>query len=240
MAPKSYLAKAALKVSGLILLGAFCLVVENCGKPPGLPASGVVNATGSPSAMTFGQVSAQIIRPKCLKCHSYAPYDFSSYDSMMAAGVVTAGDPQDSMLYTEVATADMPKGGPPLSPDEVQMISQWITDGAKESVVEEQPSPSPSPSPTTQAPSLEPTYTALSTQIFLPKCVVCHGGADPAGGYDFSTYDGVSHAITAGNASKSKLYKAVSSGKMPMDGTPLSADELSAIQTWITNGAQNN
>jgi len=50
--------------------------------------------------------------------------------------------------------------------------------------------------------------------------------------------------VAPGNANNSALYLKVAGNtlgaQMPLGGQPLSAAEVSAIQTWINNGAQNN
>ena len=76
------------------------------------------------------------------------------------------------------------------------------------------------------------TFSAVSSQILQPKCVTCHSS--------FGTYSGVMSAVTAGNPSGSALYTMVESGQMPQGGPALSSDEVTLINTWIQNGAQND
>ena len=45
--------------------------------------------------------------------------------------VVTAGDAANSSLAEMVANGKMPKRGPKLTPDQVQLIVDWINQGAQ-------------------------------------------------------------------------------------------------------------
>ncbi len=68
-----------------------------------------------------------------------AGIDLSSYDGAMKGGrrgpVITAGDPDGSELVKAVSGPNpkMPKNKPPLSPDDIKTISDWIKAGAKNS-----------------------------------------------------------------------------------------------------------
>jgi mono/diheme cytochrome c family protein len=80
-------------------------------------------------------VNQQIIEPHCISCHSGSgsagtKLNFSSYDSLIAASVVTAGNAGASSLYLQTNSGAMPLGGPALSAQQVQLIEQWIQNGA--------------------------------------------------------------------------------------------------------------
>ena len=84
------------------------------------------NATANP---TYSSISSVILSPACVSCHGGSGgYSFDSYQHTMKG--VTAGDPSTSVLYTSVSGGRMPKGGPTLSAEQVQAISDWITAGA--------------------------------------------------------------------------------------------------------------
>jgi fibronectin type 3 domain-containing protein len=84
------------------------------------------------------------------------------------------------------------------------------------------------------------TYTWLATNIFSPKCISCHSGGGAPLGYQLTSYAGTMSQVVAGNATGSNLYQEVLSGAMPQGGTALTADQLSAVRTWINSGAANN
>ncbi len=75
--------------------------------------------------------------------------------------------------------------------------------------------------------------------IFQNSCATCHGGSRSEAGLDFSNYTGIMKAITAGNADKSKAYKAMTSTfqLMPPDNA-LPIDKRTTIRLWIEQGAK--
>lgn len=72
----------------------------------------------------------------------------------------------------------------------------------------------------------------------------CHNSATKADGYDFSSYSTTKKAVSAGNATNSKLYKVINStGNSRMPPSPLTrlgSTEITMIATWINDGAVNN
>src|SRR5688572_18852460 len=73
---------------------------------------------------------------------------------------------------------------------------------------------------------LQPVFTRSCTNVG------CHSAGSRAGGYSFTTYDGVITAVKPGNAKGSPLYKAIkgSHPAMPKTGDPLSKKEVSMIK----------
>ncbi|MBI5840317.1 MAG: hypothetical protein HZB19_09465 [Chloroflexi bacterium] len=60
--------------------------------------------------------------------------DLKTYESLMAGSkngsVITPGNANDSFLAQQVIDKEMPKRGPKLTPDQVQVIINWINAGA--------------------------------------------------------------------------------------------------------------
>lgn len=70
-------------------------------------------------------------------CHSgpQAPRELrlTDYESVLKGGirpVIVPGNVQESLLVDHVSTGFMPLGGPPLSPQEVKLIADWVAAGA--------------------------------------------------------------------------------------------------------------
>ena len=84
-------------------------------------------------APTYTSLSANIFQPDCIKCHGgpkpAAGIDLSDYQMLIKSSCVVAGNPAKSQLYVVVQNGKMPKGGTPLSAQQVQAISDWITNG---------------------------------------------------------------------------------------------------------------
>jgi len=86
------------------------------------------------------------------------------------------------------------------------------------------------------------TFTNLYTTIFSMSCAGanCH---DPGtrGGMSFHTHESgyaSAHAmVRPGDATSSRLYQVLASGKMPKDASPLSPAQLAQIASWINAGA---
>ena len=82
-----------------------------------------------------------IFTANCTSCHVYghtSGLNLTSYAGVMAGGntpggVVVAGDHANSLLWQKVSDGTMPGGNnPDLSSDDVNLIAQWIDEGALE------------------------------------------------------------------------------------------------------------
>ncbi len=76
----------------------------------------------------------------------------------------------------------------------------------------------------------------------IAQCRSCHGGATPAGGLDLTTREtaikggGSGAALDLKQPLQSRIYTAVTSGKMPPGG-PLSPDDKANLHDWLVKGA---
>ena len=84
------------------------------------------------------------------------------------------------------------------------------------------------------------TFTWINTNVLQARCVNCHGNGKADGGFSIATYTSVTKAVVKGNSASSLLYTEVKSGSMPKSGADLTADQITAIKTWIDGGALNN
>ena len=87
----------------------------------------------------FEQQVAPLLERRCLSCHNSVDRrgDFSlqSAETLLQSGHVVPGQPEDSQLLTVVTAQngrapEMPGSGPPLTEAEVQLLRQWIQQGA--------------------------------------------------------------------------------------------------------------
>ena len=93
------------------------------------------------AAASFAKDVMPILKASCLKCHSAkskkGSLDLTSYDTLKKGGKggagFTAGDPDKSPIVTAISgdKPDMPKKADPLKKDQVDLISRWIKEGAK-------------------------------------------------------------------------------------------------------------
>lgn len=178
-----------------------------------------------------------ILRTSCAGCHN-ASSPGGGIDYMMDINalkyyrLVIPGEPQLSELYDSIATGRMPKSST-LTQDQIKAIYDWIFEGMSGTAV-------PVNAPPASSATLVAKYSSISAKILVPKCLGCHGSANPAGGYSVATYNGVMALVQPGNAAASGLYDSTLKNRMPKNGVPLSSQELTAISDWILSGALQN
>ena len=109
--------------------------------PPGYPNGAVSVPTGaapSSGSVSFATDILPIFENNCLKCHggdkTEKGLDLKTYASAMLGSqngvVIVAGNAGSSKLFMSVASGKMPKRGPKLTQQEIELIMQWINSGA--------------------------------------------------------------------------------------------------------------
>jgi mono/diheme cytochrome c family protein len=102
-------------------------------EPPAATQPAVEGAT-----VSFSTDILPIFESRCIGCHggerTQEGLDLKTHASLMAGStngfVVTPGDATNSLLVELVATQKMPKRGPKLTPPQVQLITDWVNQGA--------------------------------------------------------------------------------------------------------------
>ena len=85
--------------------------------------------------------------------------------------------------------------------------------------------------------------------MLVEKCVACHGSTKAEGSYRVDTFERLMTAgdsglapFSAGKVDDSEVYRRLtsedSSERMPLDGTPLPADQIALVRRWIEAGAK--
>ena len=94
---------------------------------------------GRPSP-SFNADIAPVLTKRCAiaKCHVVdGPHDIDlrTYDTLMKGGdegaIVIAGNARESEIVEEIAEGKMPPKGAPLEAAQIQLIIDWINEGAK-------------------------------------------------------------------------------------------------------------
>ena len=107
---------------------------------PAVATEGATAATEAPVAgatVSFANDVLPMLQSRCKNCHggqkTEKELNLTSYESVMAGSengpVVTPGDAANSPLAEMVVNGKMPKRGPKLTPDQVQLIVDWINQG---------------------------------------------------------------------------------------------------------------
>ena len=91
----------------------------------------------------------------------------------------------------------------------------------------------------TALPNPDATFTWISSNVLIPRCVSCHGAGGDAG-LDVRSHTSVVQKLIAGDAARSVFYTEVNSGSMPEGSSKLPAAQIKAIFDWINLGAINN
>jgi hypothetical protein len=90
------------------------------------------------ATVSFANEVKPIIESRCLGCHggnrTEEGLDMNTHASLMAGSdngpVLVPGDAVNSLLVEMVATQEMPKRGPKLTPPQIQLITDWVNQGA--------------------------------------------------------------------------------------------------------------
>ncbi|HEX2521471.1 MAG TPA: DUF1549 domain-containing protein, partial [Terriglobia bacterium] len=170
-----------------------------------------------------------IFKASCVQCHGpnnkVRNLDLTTLGGVIRGGdsgpIVVAANPEDSLLYKVVHNGTMPKGGSPLSSQQVDVIRQWIEAGGPLAI----------------------NFESTVEPLFKASCVSCHGGSVLLKSMDLSTYAGAMKGsesgpvIVPGNPENSLLYEKVRAEQMPKGGQPLSKEQVATIREWIQAGA---
>jgi mono/diheme cytochrome c family protein len=97
-----------------------------------------VESSAPAAEVSFARDVAPIFADSCVECHggakTRAGLDLTSYVGLMSGSqegaVIFPGNPQESVLLQQVVDGAMPKRGPKLPPEKIEVISDWIAAGA--------------------------------------------------------------------------------------------------------------
>jgi WD40 repeat protein len=91
------------------------------------------------------------------------------------------------------------------------------------------------------------SFTNEIAPILVQRCVACHGGSKPKGGFNLSTFDALTKGanndpvFVAGKAEESTLVECLlpdASPRMPYKEDPLPKDQIDLIARWVTEGGK--
>lgn len=138
-------------VFGLLTVVALIALLAGCSPaapaPAVQPTTAPVQPTDAPAqpaaqsgaAATFAKDVQPILQQSCVKCHGNSAaggLSLTSYANLMKGGrdgqVIVPGDAADSELVKVIVSGRMPQGGKKLSQSQIDIISAWVTAGAKD------------------------------------------------------------------------------------------------------------
>ncbi|HRY97711.1 MAG TPA: hypothetical protein P5550_01510 [Bacteroidales bacterium] len=192
-----------------------------------------------PDSVYFDNEVLPILQSSCALsgCHDPATAQegivLTSYESLLNSDVIVPGDPGDSELYEKITEGDPEKVMPPppsapLTPEQIEVIRKWISQGARNNACE--------------GGACDSTAASFSQNIFpliQDHCYGCHSGASPQAGVSLT-----SHASIAAVAASGRLLGAITHSPgyaaMPQNGNKLSDCQIAQVRKWITDGTPNN
>lgn len=95
--------------------------------------------------VSYAQDVVPILEARCWSCHGGVNpatgepkieegLDMTTYDGLMKGSeygpIVEPGGPDDSLMLEMISSGDMPKIGDMLRPQEIELIRNWIAEGA--------------------------------------------------------------------------------------------------------------
>lgn len=93
--------------------------------------------------------------------------------------------------------------------------------------------------PSTTAKRIQPKTISFKKHVFpilSQHCFECHSGTDPVEDIRLDVLDEVLNQTSPRDAKGSRLIELVTSGEMPPEGSPLSAEQIKMLSTWIDEG----
>jgi hypothetical protein len=111
-----------------LILG--CGLYQNCSPMEGSQSLGG-RTPDAPGAFSAVQ---SLFNQKCVSCHMVADASnnfvgLANYEDISLSGTIAPGDPDNSPLFLSIISGSMPPG-PPLSQGEINLIRDWISNGA--------------------------------------------------------------------------------------------------------------
>ena len=111
---------------------------EEAAAPTEVPTEQPTSEPAASTGVSFANDILPILNSRCLNCHGGDKIEegliIGSYGELMAGSangpVIVPGDAEGSLLVELVTSQKMPKRGPKLTPPQVQLIVDWVNQGA--------------------------------------------------------------------------------------------------------------
>lgn len=230
-----------------------------------LPPLKKPGASDAPTASTvsFTKEVAPLLVQKCGRCHVSAArgrFQMRDFEELMKGPpegvVVMPGNADGSRIVEVIVSGDMPRGGDPVSEEELGKLKTWIAEGAK---FDGPDAKAPLRSFAAEAGGMAAASTlnrptgketvsfALDLAPVLSKeCLSCHGQQNPRGQFSMVTFERFLRGGDSGGpfvAKKPeesllvKKLKGVAGDRMPLGRPALSNEIIKKFETWIAEGA---
>ena len=214
----------------ILLLVAFVITVISCTKHQAAQYVG----TCDPNVTYFNKDILPLLNSNCAMsgCHDSKEAAAGYYGVM---GAVSAGNPNGSKLYTSLLSSNrrrMPKNADPLSAAQMEIIYNWIAQGAKNVVCDD--------NSTCDTSNIK--YSTTVSTIIANNCAGCHsnsGAQQNGGGVILTDYNNLIAQVANGKLMGDINFTS-GHNPMPKNGSQLSSCDRNKIQQWINRNYPNN
>ncbi len=229
------------------------------------PAGGNKGAAGN-QGVSFEEQVAPILKEKCVNCHgeqrSSANLKLDTFANMRKGGrgglLLVPRNPNASLIMRKLVAPDdnqrMPKNGPALERDQIQLIGRWIAEGARFDGTKET-----DPIGASAKAKKNPVKVVMATgnesvsfmkdiaPWMLDYCMRCHGQNNPRSGFSVMTFEDIlrggdtGEVVIPGKPDDSRLWHLVGLQdpiKMPQGQALLKEKNANDLKTWIAEGAK--
>jgi uncharacterized membrane protein len=196
----------------------------------------------NPNTVYFEQQVLPILIANCAKsgCHDAASAEegviLNNYNNVMTTGEVTPFNLGDSEIWEVINETDPdkvmpPPGENPLTPAQINLIAQWINQGAQNVFCDDNLGP---------CDSVSVSYATDVQPIIQNKCLGCHGTANSGNSFiSLANHAGVAASAATGQLVGSIVHNSNYTA-MPSNGPMLNTCEIAKIKNWVSEGSLNN
>lgn len=193
--------------------------------------------------VSYQMVKREVFDRSCISCHGNSGgVSLATYESAVSA--------LDKIKASAIDNRQMPKvPEPALDQNQLNILTAWIQVGGRRDPADGSFEPPPPPPPV-----LTPNFSSIHALILRPKCISCHraDSDSQANQTPFTTYDEIRnnprYIVNPDNPEEGEsLLTAVlrpgAAKAMPPASSgisPVSPEEVSIIEEWIRNGANND
>ena len=193
----------------------------------------------NPDSVYFNNQILPILNSNCNMCHSTSGgesnFSLASYTSIMYSGLVKAGNPANSRLYTSVTKNGgedrmPPSPRTPLTQAQIDLIYKWIQQGAKNLTCD-------------ACDTSKYTYSGAIFPVIQTYCLGCHSGSNPSGSVSLVNYADVIVQLNNGHLMcdiNQTTTNCPNMHAMPLGGTKLTDCVITQFNKWIKDGEKNN
>lgn len=207
--------------------------------------------------ISFRKDVAPIIVAKCGNCHidrNRGSFSAASFAALDRSTMISYGLPDSSRLVEVIVNGEMPQGGLQVDASELDILKNWIRQGAKFDGTDPNMNlrqllratePAQADSPRVPMASGEETvsFSLQVAPILIDHCGQCHMINNPRGNFSQANFvdllrgGNAGAPIVPGKTEQSLLLNRIESGEMPPNGR-LPQASIDLIKTWILEGAK--